>query len=791
MIRSWFLTAWRNARKNRLYTLLNLAGLATGAAVTFLIGLWVHDELTFNKTHEHYDHIAQVLDNQPADGGIATSELLPMPLAAELRSRYGSDFKYIALYWPEFRHILTVGDRSISRNGSWVTPDLPEILTLQMIKGSREALKDRSNVLISQSLATAIFGNADPMNRIVRVDNSIEVKIGGVFSDLPDNSTFHEAGIFLSMDKAVDEMAWLKDYTSAWDARGWKIYVELNEHADPDRLDRKIAGLLSEHQHGHAEERLFLHPMRKWHLYDKFSNGVAATGRIGIVRLFTGIGIAVLLLACINFMSLATARSQQRAREVGIRKVIGSLRYQLIGQFLGEAFFLTTISIILALGIAWLSLPFFNTLAGKRLNIPWLDPFFAAATLAFIAITTLLAGAYPAFFLSRFRPAKVLKGDLEAGSSMPRKILVVTQFTISISLVIGAVLVGAQIDYAKDRPIGYSRAGLLNIGKNTSDLYRADYNTLRNDLLRTGMVNDMAESSSAITETLEANRGISWLGQDTTAKPSFSSTFISADYGKTIGWQLISGHDFRRDFATDSDKVIINESAATLMGFHQPIGQEIRLNGKPFTIIGVVRDMVVASPFQKVLPGLFCLAPATGLNDILIRAKPDVPMRRALAAIGGVFHRYNPASPFDYRFVDTDYALKFADEQRIGALAQALTILAIFISCLGLFGLAAYTAGRRAREVGIRKVLGSSVFGIWKLLTGETVRLVCLSGAIALPVAALFMQRWLLQYEYRTPLHWWIFATALSGALIIALLTVSFHALKAAHRNPVTTLRSQ
>ena len=790
MLRSWLLTAWRSAWTSRLYTLLNLAGLATGAAVTLLIALWVHDELSFNEVHEHYHRIAQVLDNQPADGGIATSDLLPIPLAAELRNRYGGDFDHIALYWPEFRHILTVGNRSIARSGSWVQKDLPVMLSFPMLQGSREALKDRSNALISQSLATALFGSADPMNRTIRVDNSVEVTVGGVFADLPANSTFHDAGIFLSLDKAVDEMAWLKGSANAWDMRGWRLYVELNEHADLARVNHNIAGLMAAHSHI-ATEGLFLYPMQEWHLYDKFTNGIPAGGHIGIVRLFIGIGAFVLLLACINFMNLTTARSQQRAREVGIRKVAGSRRYQLIGQFLGEAFLLTTLAILLALGIAQLCLPFFNTLSGKRLGIPWTDPLFAVAVIVLLFITTLLAGGYPAFYLSGFRPVKVLKGDLSIGSSLPRKILVILQFTVSISLVIGTTLIGRQIDFARDRPIGYSRDGLLNIGKNTSDLYQAHYNSLREDLLHTGMVNDMAESSVAATEPLEAARGVSWLGEDTTSKPSFTSVFITADYGNTIHWQLVSGRDFRRDFTTDSGKVIINESAARLMGFTQPVGKDITAYGQRLTIIGVVRDMVVTSPFQRVQPGFFQLAPDTNLNDILIRVTPSTPMRQALAAIEKIFHRYNPGSPFDFHFVDTDYALKFAAEERIDGLTRVFTILTIFISCLGLFGLAAFTAGRRAREVSIRKVLGSSVFNCWKLLTGETVRLVLLSSIIALPLAGLFMHKWLQQYEYRTPLHWWVFAAAAGGALVLALVTVSFHALKAAHTNPAKTLRSQ
>jgi len=784
MFRSWLTTAWRYSLNSRLYTLLNLSGLAAGAAVSLLITLWVRDELTFNTIHQNYDRIAQVMDNQPADGGITTSELLPIPLAAELRKR--QDFSRVALYWPDFRHILTAGEKSIAQPGSWVQPDLPDMLTLPMVRGTRDALRDRSNVLIAQSLATSLFGKADPINQIVRVDNTIQVKVGGVFEDLPANSTFHNVRIFLSLDKAIDEMAWLKDYSSDWTSHGWKLYVQLNDHADLATVNRNIASLMTTHTKV-SGETIFLHPMRSWHLYGVFVNGMAAGGRICVVRLFAGIGAFVLLLACINFMNIATARSQRRAKEVGVRKVSGSLRYQLIAQFLSEALIMTTLASIFALGIVQLSLSFFNELAGKRLTIPWTDPLFAILTLAFIAVTALLAGGYPAFFLSGFSP---IRGFVR-GTGLYRKVLVVVQFTVSTSLVIATLLIGRQIDYARDRPIGFSRDGLLNIGKNTSNLYDAQFNALRDDLLRTRVVTNMAEASVAATESPEAGRGVSWQGLDTTSQPSFTGVLITADYGHTMGWELIAGRDFLPTYATDSDKAIINQSAAMLMGFAQPLGKPIKAYGGRYTIIGIVKDMVIASPFQRVRPGLFLLAPDKSLNDIILRLQPTIPMRPALTAIEKVFRKYNPASPFDYRFVDSDYAQKFADEERIDGLARAFTILAIFISALGLFGLAAYTAEQRNREIGIRKVLGSSVFSIWRLLTTEIVGLVILACAIALPLAALFMHRWLSQYEYRASQPWWLFLATTAGGLALALLTVSFHALKAAHMSPVKTLRVQ
>jgi ABC-type antimicrobial peptide transport system permease subunit len=793
---AWLKIALRHHRAGRLYTLLNLSGLAIGITVALLIGCWVQDELSFNTVHPNYDRIARVMDNQPADGGINTSNRVPVPLAAELRDHYGSDFTHVALYYPNFRHILTVDEKasrkSVAAVGSWVQPELPVMLNLPMLSGNRQTLTHRQNTIISRSLAHALFGAADPMGRTIRVDNNIDVTVGGVFADIPVGSSFHEVNIFLPWDKAVDEMPWMKDYTNAWDAPGFNIYVQLGEHADINRINRNIKGLMAAHTSNKAET-IFLQPMRQWHLYDEFSNGVATGGRIRIVRLFTGIGIFVLLLACINFMNLATARSEKRAKEVGIRKTLGTPKASLVTQFLGEALLMTLAATILALGIAWLTLPFFNRLSGKTLSIPWTNAGFSALVLVFILLTALLAGSYPAFYLSRFKPVRVLKGDLRSGplAALPRKILVVLQFSVSISLIIGTILVGRQIAFAKDRPVGYTRAGLINIGKNTKDLYDANYQALRDDLLRTGMVDNMAEAAVALTEGPDATIGdLSWEGADPHAKPAFSYLGVTADYGRTIGWQLAAGRDFDPALKTDTSAVIINESAATLIGFPQPIGRQLRLWGQPHTIIGVVRNLVMNSPFQNVPPGCYFLSSDKQVNDILLRIRPERSMHTALAAIETVFRKYNPESPFDYRFVDTDYAQKFAEEERVAALARTFTLLAIFISCLGLFGLAAYSAEQRTKEIGVRKILGSSVFQIWRLLTADILRLVAISCGIAIPLAGMFMRKWLTGYTYRIPIGWDVFLLSGGMALIIAIATVSYHAVRAAYANPVRSLRN-
>ena len=790
---SWLKIAWRHHRNNRLYTLLNSSGLAIGIAAALLIGLWVHDELTFDKVHPNYDRIARVMDNQPADGGITTTDGIPVPLATQLRNLFPADISRLALYYPNFRHILTIDrEHSIARIGSWVQSDLPVMLTLPMIAGSRYALADRENCLISQSTARALFGSADPIGHTIRVDNNVDVRVGGVFTDIPTNSTFHDVNIFLAWDKAVDEMPGMKDYANAWDAPGFNLYLQLGEHADMARINRKIKNLMAEHTHNKGET-IFLQPMREWHLYGEFANGIAAGGRSRIVRLFAGIGLFVLLLACINFMNLATARSEKRAKEVGVRKTIGSSQSQLVFQFLAEAAAMTLAATGLALIILWLTLPLFNPLAGKDLHIPWTEPAFAASILAFVIITTLLAGSYPAFYLSSFRPLDTLRGPFKTRHSFaPRRILVVFQFTVSISLVIATLLVGRQIVYAKHRPVGYSRDGLLNIGKNTKDLYNADYQSLRNDLLHTGFVANMAESAAPVTESPDAIAGdLSWEGADPRARTTFSYLGFTAEYGPTIGWQILAGRDFDPALKTDSGNVIINASAARLMGFPQPIGRQVRLWGRSKTIIGVVQNLVMGSPFQNVQPACYFLAPGNQNNDILIRVQPGRSMHEALGAIEGVLKKYNPESPFDYRFVDTDYAQKFSEEQRVASLARIFTALAIIISGLGLFGLSAYSAEQRTKEIGVRKVLGSSAFGIWRLLTVDMLHLVAIAAAIAVPLAAFFMHKWLISYAWRIPIGWDVFVLSAGLTGVIAVATVSYHAIRAAMANPIRSLRSE
>ncbi len=489
-------------------------------------------------------------------------------------------------------------------------------------------------------------------------------------------------------------------------------------------------------------------------------------------------------------MNLSTARSEKRSKEVGIRKTVGSLKSQLVSQFLSEAMLIAGIAFLFCLLFAQLLLPLFNILSDKQMTLPFNNVFFWILCVGFTIITGLLAGSYPAFYLSRFDPIKVLKGTYRVGrfASLPRKVLVVLQFSVSITLVIGTIIVYKQIQFAKNRPVGYNRESLIAVYMTTPDLF-GHYDAMRSDLLATNVVENMAESSSPVTSVWSNQIGYSWEGKDPATLPSFGSIGVTQDYGKTINWQIKEGRDFSKDFS-DSNSIILNEAAVKLTGMKNIVGKIIRKDDKNLTVVGVIKDMVMESPYAPVTPTIFSMDP-NWANVINIRMKAGTPLQDALAKIATVFKKYNSSAPFDYKFIDEEYAQKFSDEQRIGNLATFFAALAIFISCLGLFGLASFVAEQRKKEIGVRKVLGASVFNVWNLLSKEFMLLVVFSFIVSVPLSYYFMHNWLQNYQYRTTLSWWIFAAAGFGALLITLLTVSFQSIKAAIANPVKSLRTE
>jgi putative ABC transport system permease protein len=789
MLKNYFRTAWRNLLKNKTYSVLNIAGLAIGMAVALLIGLWIVDELSYDTYHKNHARLAQVMGTQINNNKKNTSGEVAIPLRNELATKYGDRFKQLALTSKVFPITVTAGEKKIIQTGMFAQAEFPAMLTLKKSAGSLDGLNDPSSMLVSLSFAKALFGNSDPINQVVNLDGMFNAKITGVYEDLPDNTTLAPAKYLLSWNQFVS-IDGLGDAQTNWRNHSFYLFAQMSDQAGFDQTSAAIKDIPAQHMPGSKEE-IFLFPMDKWHLYSDFKEGKIAGGRIGFVRLFGVIGAFVLLLACINFMNLSTARSEKRAKEVGIRKTLGSLRGQLIGQFLSESVLMALLSAILAIFLVQFFFPFFNELAGKQLSIPWTAPLFWILVPVFTLFTGLISGSYPAFYLSGFQPIKVLKGIFKAGrfAAIPRKVLVVVQFTVSVSLIIGTLIVFKQIQYAKNRPAGYSRAGLITINMHSSNAFK-NYELIRSELLQKGAITDMAESSSPPTKIRNSYGDISWSGKDPRSSALFGMVAVTHDFGKTLDWKLSQGRDFMRNFATDTGSFILNETAAKLTGFKNPIGETMQWKGKAHIITGVVKDLVMESPYSPVKPTIFFLQYDDWLGFATLKINPGIPLHDALADIEAVFKKYNPDIPFDYQFTDETYAKKFSDEERIGNLATFFAVFAIFISCLGLFGMASFVAEQRTREIGVRKILGASVISLWSLLSKEFVALVIISCLVAVPIAYYFLHQWLQQYEYRTAISAWVFITAGMAALLITLLTVSYQAIKAAVANPVKSLKN-
>jgi ABC-type antimicrobial peptide transport system permease subunit len=786
MIRNFLKVAWRNLINNKTSSLINIGGLAVGMAVAMLIGLWIWDEVSYDKYHRNYESVGQMMTTQTANGETGTFPSTVVPLGNELRTKYSSDFKRVALTW-ESTHILAVGDKKISQNGMWAEPELPAILSLVMIKGAYQSFKDPTSILLSASVAKSLFGNANPINQIVRIDNNVTMKVAGVYQDLPHNTSF---GQILCLMPWSNNANWWKTQSGQWSNHGCHLYVQLNNNISFDSVSAKIRNITKPYFKIN-DETMQVFPMSKWHLYGEFQNGKSVGGRIQLVWLFGIIGVFVLLLACINFMNLSTARSERRAKEVGIRKAIGSARGQLIRQFMSESMLVVLLSFLLTVLLVWLAIPYFNHIADKEVSMPWASPLFWLLALGFTFFTGLIAGSYPALYLSGFKSIDVLKGTFRAGrlAALPRKILVVVQFTVSIILIIGTIIVFRQIQFAQNRAIGYTREGLITVEMNTPEIYR-HYDILRNDLIQTGAVKDMAESNSAATQIWSNNAGFNWQGKPPGFDPTFGTIAVTADFGNTVGWKIIEGRDFERNNRADTGAFILNESAVKLSGIKDPIGKTMTWAGKTHVVTGIVKDMIMESPYKQMVATVFHMQP-DWVNRITIRVNPEMPMQDALKKIEPVFKQHNPGSPFSYKFVDEEYARKFSDEQRVGNLATVFAALAIFISCLGLFGMASFTAEQRVKEIGVRKVLGASVFNLWRLLSKDFLALIVISLVIATPVAYYVMHRWLQNYHYRVEISWWIFGVTAIGAIIITLVTVSYQSIKAALANPVKSLRSE
>ena len=794
MITNHLKLAWRHLIKNKGYSLINIGGLTVGMAVATLIGLWVYDELTFDNYHKNYDRIAQVMQHANFNGNVETQVANPAVMGPELRAKYGSNFKYVVQSSWTGGHLLSANEKNIIKDGIYFEPDAPEMLTLKMIKGTRAGLKDPYSILLSVSAAEAIFGKEDPMNKVIKLDRAHDVKVTGVYEDLPDNTSFSNIKYMLPWKLWLVQNPWAERMKNPWGSNFSQTFVQIADKADMSKVSAAIKRTKLDNvdkEEAKYDWTVFLQPMSKWRLHNKFKNGKNIGGDIQFVWLFGIIGVFVLTLACINFMNLATARSEKRAREVGIRKTVGSYRWQLIRQFFTESYLVVLLAFVLSLLLVVLLLPLFNDVAGKHMKEPWSNPLFWGVSFLFIVITGLLAGSYPALYLSSFQPLKVLKGTFRVGkmASAPRRVLVVLQFTISVALIIGTIIVYQQIQHAKDRPIGYVRNGLINISMQPE--ITKHFETFRTELKSSGAVEELAGSTSPLTQVWNTNGGFDWEGKDPNLAVDFPNSGVSHEFGKTVQWKLLQGRDFSRDLASDSSSFIINESAARFFGFTEPVGKILKWEGEPFRIIGIISDIMQESPFYPVRPTLYHPGRPDNMNVIVLKLSPHQSAKQSIAAIENIYKKYVPGTPMEYQFVDEQFGNKFKNEERIGKLASYFAILAIFISCLGLFGMASFVAEQRTKEIGIRKVLGASTVNLWNLLSREFVLLVLISCVIATPIAYYYLDKWLGDYDYRIGIKWHVFVLATAVALLITLITVSFQAIKAAIANPVKSLRTE
>ena len=796
MFKNYIKIAWRNLIKNKVYSFINVAGLAIGLVVAMLIGLWVQDELAFNKSHSNYETTYQLLRHEKEDGETYTNNALVTAMGTYISTNYPDMVERTVISRARTQNrVISNGDNKFRQVGHFMQAGAPAMLGLEMVRGTYDGLTDMTSIMLSESFAKRLFGDEDPMDKMVKIDAGTDLLVTGVFKDIPNNSKFSEGKYFSRIELVVGP-----DNMNSWENYNVDIYLQLKSNVNPATVAKLINEAFKPNLNDYArdtEMEFFLHPMKDWHLNSEWKNGQSIRSQaMSFVWLYGTIGLFVIILACINFMNLSTARSEKRAKEVGIRKTLGSLRKQLISQFYIESFLYSILAFGLSLLLLFVLLPWFNNVSGKAISAPWQGPEFWMLTSTFVLMTSLLSGSYPAFYLSSFKPIKALKGALSGGkkASIPRKILVVFQFTISIALIIGTITVNNQIQTAKERPIGYSPKGMLSIRPASPDLI-SKRKVIKDEILKTGMAVAVGNSNYPVTSTLGWNPGFTWDGMDPNFTKSFNTISISHGYGDAVGFKFIDGRDFSEEFETDNRGIIINRSAMEAMKLENPVGTTVTYNpnwreARTYTIIGVVEDMIKGSPFDQTSLSIMFLDEGF-MQWLYIRLNPDVSASTSITAIEKVFNEVFPDAPFDYTFADDDYNAKFEEEQRLSSLAQFFSILAVFISCLGLFGLASYVAEQRTKEIGIRKVLGASVIALWKLLSKEFALLVLLASVISIPLSYSVLDGWLSGYAVRTQLYWWIFAVGALGGLLITVITVSFQAIKAAVANPIKSLRTE
>jgi ABC-type antimicrobial peptide transport system permease subunit len=786
MFSNYLKIAWRNILRSKGFSFINIAGLSIGMAAAALIFIWLQNEISFDRFHANADRIYNVYNVDKREGILYSWNTTPKVMAKIISQDYPEVEMAVRVNWA-MPLLFTIGDKKLKATGNFVDSGFLKMFSFPLVQGDvHTALGNSSSVVITQALAKKLFGNQNAMGKTVVIDNTQSFTITGILKDLPNNTTFEfEYLLPWSVFRAMggDDEFWGNNSTNT--------YVMLKKEATLASIAPKIKTLRSKYDQESPQMQTLLYPLNRSYLYGQFENGVETGGRIETVRLFAIIAAFILLIACINFMNLSTARSEKRAKEVGIRKVAGAEKQSLIAQFLGESVFISFIAGLFALAIVYISLPFFGGLVQKNLTLRLDDWKFWLSGIGFVFFTGILAGSYPALFLSGFKPVSVLKGSFKKSHALvtPRKVLVVLQFSFAIMLIIGTIIVRQQLQNAQNRQLGYSKDNLVYTFLE-GDLEK-NYPAIKSELLSNGIAVSVTKTSAPITEGWSNTWGIGWKGKDPNDKTVMDRYCADDDICQTAGLKIVQGRDIDLDkFITDSTAILLNESAVKHMKFANPIGEIINDNGIDWHVVGVVQDFILKSPYSPVDP--MVIEGAKGwFNVIQMKFNQTKTTAQNLADAEKIFKKYNPNYPFEYTFVDEAYARKFESERRTGILAGLFAFLTIIISCLGLFGLASYMAETRVKEIGVRKVLGASVMGITQLLSKDFLLLVIIAFAIAAPLSYWGMNQWLEDYPYRVTIEWWVFVLAAALAILIALFTISYQAIKAASANPIKSLRTE
>ena len=787
MIKNYLKVAFRNLWKNKGFSLINITGLAIGMASAILILLWIQNEVSYESFHTKKDRIYEAWNRAVFSGELHCWNTTPKIMASALKRDLPEVEHACRVNWSQ-NYLFTLGDKRIMASGNAVDSIFLQVFTFPLVKGeANTALMEPNSVVLTESLAKSLFGSDNPMGKTIKIDNKEYFKVTGVAKDPPVNSRFTFKYLIpwsYIRKNGEDDQNWGNNST--------RTYVLLKENATLASVAPKVKGMKMRYDSSEKHWENFLYPISRWRLYSSFKGGQEDGGKIEYVRLFGIIAAFILLIACINFMNLSTARSEKRAKEVGIRKVVGAPRSALVSQFIGESILLAFLAGIVAIVIVQLSLPGFNALTGKKLSLHYGSPSFWLTGLGFVIFTGLLAGSYPAFFLSSFQPVKVLKGTFKAVNALitPRKVLVVLQFSFAIILIICTIIVKQQIDHARDREVGYNKSNLIYHFL-TGDLSK-NFDLLKQELLSSGAVVSVCRTSSPLTESYSDSWGFEWEGKAPDDKTDFYRMCSDQGLVATSGLKLAKGRDFNlKDYPTDSTGVLLNEAAVKAMHFSEPIGQIVKDNNISWHVVGVIKDFILESPYTPISPMVIEGAKMQWFSTVTMRLNDANTTAQNLKKAEVIFKKYNPEFPFEYNFIDDEYTQKFDDEKRTGTLAALFAGLTIFISCLGLFGLATYMAENRVKEIGVRKVLGASVASVVTLLSQDFLRLVIVAFFIAAPVAWWAMHKWLQAYPYRVTIQWWVFALAAVLSMGIAVLTVSYQAFRAALSNPARSLRSE